>query len=75
LSYRPTVRELLKALEHLGCRATPPRGGSHQKWTTPHGAALTVVISRPGAAVSRTVLSCVRRILRKERLRLDFNAT
>ncbi|WNG47358.1 type II toxin-antitoxin system HicA family toxin [Archangium minus] len=75
MSYRPKTRELMKALARLGCRATPPRGGSHQKWTTPRGAALTVVISHPGAEVSRTVLSSIRRILRRERLHLDLDAS
>lgn len=73
MSYRPRVRELLQKLRRIGCYPTVPRGGSHQKWTTPGGAALTVVISHPGAAVSRTVLSSIRRILRRERLVLDFH--
>jgi predicted RNA binding protein YcfA (HicA-like mRNA interferase family) len=72
MSYRPKVRELLQALERLGCRASAHRGGSHQKWTTPGGAAFPVVIARPGAEVSRTVLTSIRRILRKERLFLDL---
>jgi|GEM_PF-4652364 len=75
MSYRPKVREVLQALERLGCRAGPLRGGSHQKWTTPGGAALSVVISRPGAQISRTVLTSIRRILRKERLRLGLDRT
>jgi HicA toxin of bacterial toxin-antitoxin, len=75
MSYRPRVHELLRALQRLGCRPTTPHGGSHQKWTTPAGAALIVVISYPGAEVSRTVLTCIRRILRKERLFLDLSAS
>ena len=74
MSYRPKVRELLQALRRLGCRPSAPRGGSHQKWTTPAGAALTVVISCPGAEVSRTVLTSVRRVLRREHRFLDFGA-
>jgi hypothetical protein len=75
MSYRPRVRELLHSLQRLGCRPNMPRGGSHQKWTTPGGAALSVVISSPGAEVSRTVLACARRILRRERLFFDFDAS
>jgi predicted RNA binding protein YcfA (HicA-like mRNA interferase family) len=75
MSYRPKVRELLPALRRLGCRPHAVHGGSHQKWTTPAGAALIVVISHPGAEVSRTVLSCIRRILRRERLVLDLGAS
>jgi predicted RNA binding protein YcfA (HicA-like mRNA interferase family) len=73
MSYRPRIRELLQELERLGCHPTAPRGGSHQKWTTPQGAALTVVIAHPGAEVSRTVLACARRILRREHLLLGFD--
>lgn len=72
MSHRPKVREVLQALERLGCRAGPLRGGSHQKWTTPGGAALSVVIARPGAQVSRVVWASIRRILRKERLCLGL---
>ncbi|MDC0711954.1 type II toxin-antitoxin system HicA family toxin [Stigmatella sp. ncwal1] len=72
MSYRPKVRELIQALERLGCRAGPLRGGSHQKWTTPGGAALSVVIARPGAPVSRSVLTSVRRALRQEHLHLKL---
>ncbi|RKH85052.1 type II toxin-antitoxin system HicA family toxin [Corallococcus sp. AB045] len=73
MSYRPRVRELLDALKQLECRASPLRGGSHQKWTTPGGAAFSVVIARPGEEVSRTVLTSIRRVLRKECLRLGFD--
>lgn len=73
MSYRPRVRELLDALKQLECRARPLRGGSHQKWTTPGGAALSVVIDRPGEEVSRTVLTNIRRVLRKECLCLGFD--
>ncbi|RKH53322.1 type II toxin-antitoxin system HicA family toxin [Corallococcus llansteffanensis] len=73
MSYRPRIRELMDELKHLGCRARPLRGGSHQKWTTPGGAALSVVITRPGDEVSRTVLTSIRRVLRKECLRLGFD--
>ncbi|NMO18012.1 type II toxin-antitoxin system HicA family toxin [Pyxidicoccus fallax] len=74
MSHRPRIRELVQALERLGCRASRRRRGSHQKWTTPGGAAMSLVIARPGDEVSRTVLTHVQRILRREQLSIDLQA-
>jgi len=73
MPYQPRVSELLQALRRIGCQPRARRGGSHHKWTTPGGAALIVVICKPGNRVSRTVLSSIRRILRREHLVLDFH--
>jgi predicted RNA binding protein YcfA (HicA-like mRNA interferase family) len=65
-----SVRELLQDLRALGCQ--PERtSGSHQVWCTPGGTPLPpVVVNHANADVTRLVLSSIRRVLRREGLRL-----
>jgi predicted RNA binding protein YcfA (HicA-like mRNA interferase family) len=64
---RIKVRKLIEVLRALGCE--PERTtGSHQTWRTPRGAHLTVVVNHANADVTPTVLSGVRRVLRREGL-------
>jgi predicted RNA binding protein YcfA (HicA-like mRNA interferase family) len=71
MSRRIKIRELTRRLTRLGCRPLPTHGGSHQKWVTPGGRSFPIVIDHPGADVTRTVLTSVRRVLRREGLALD----
>lgn len=73
MSFRPRVCEVIQELERLGCRAISPRGGSHQKWRTPGGAAMCLVISQPGREITLGVFTHVRRILRRECLFLGWD--
>ncbi|WP_073563483.1 type II toxin-antitoxin system HicA family toxin [Archangium sp. Cb G35] len=68
---RPKIRDLTRLLRRLGCRPLAPHGGSHQKWVTPGGQSFPIVIDHPGADVTRTVLTSVRRVLRREGLVLE----
>ena len=68
------VRCLLKQLGQLGCRPLRIRG-SHQRWVTPGGKRFTAVVSHPGSEVTPGVMSKVRRVLRREGLKVGEEAS
>lgn len=69
MSRRPSVRELIALIEARGCRMMRIRG-SHATFVTPGGRRVTLKANRPGEDCSMTVLSAVRRALRKEGIEL-----
>ncbi len=62
---RPKLRHLLQELRTLGFRPERTRG-SHQVWSTPGGAHLTLVVNHANCDVTPIVLASVRRALRRE---------